>query len=286
MNVMPEAQAGLQEMVREVAEWRLTEYLDRARRQTSGAYTLKVSHASGRPILFLPLEPERSDLPTGWTEVLIDGERFSANFVRVALNVVRREGQEENQLPRILRGWFGPDAGAPGTRHVVELEEVGGRWELRPIGRVLGQLQLWRAYSREEIPPLFGMEFSTAIWNVGYVKRNGHIFLLTTLDKAGHGSDFQYRDHFLNPTEFEWQSQNRTTQGSADGQDIRHHVERGIPVHLFVRAQKKRDGGGAAPFIYCGDVRFVSWQGDNPITVRWALPEPVPARLRQELTVR
>ncbi len=98
------------------------------------------------------------------------------------------------------------------------------------------------------------MEFSTAIWNVGFVKRNGHIFLLTTLDKSGHGSDFQYNDHFVSPTEFEWQSQNRTTQASADGQAIQHHVERGIRVHLFVRGQKKLAQGGAAPLVYCGDV--------------------------------
>lgn len=36
---------------------------------------------------------------------------------------------------------------------------------------------------------------------------------------------------------------------------------------------------------YCGDVRFVSWRGDKPITVRWELPETVPARLRGELAV-
>ncbi|MBA3885562.1 MAG: DUF3427 domain-containing protein, partial [Acidobacteria bacterium] len=172
-----------------------------------------------------------------------------------------------------------------GTRHVVELEERDGAWELRPVGRREGQLQLWRAYSREEIPPLFGMEFSTAIWNVGYVKRNGHMFLLTTLDKAGHGSEFQYKDHFLSPTEFAWQSQNRTSQASADGQDIRKHAGREIPVHLFVRSQKKLPGGGSAPFVYCGDVDFIDWHGDKPITVRWRLREPVPERLWGELRV-
>ena len=63
---------------------------------------------------------------------------------------------------------------------------------------------------------------------------------------------------------------------SADGRDIKNHVEREIAVHLFVRAQKKRSGGGSAPFIYCGDVVFQSWQGDKPITVRWQLSGPVP----------
>ncbi|MDQ3347663.1 MAG: DUF3427 domain-containing protein [Acidobacteriota bacterium] len=285
MTVRASAAQGLQELVRELAEWRLTQYLDRVEVQTGGYSTLKVSHSSGKPILYLPVGPERSDLPDDWTEVDIDGQRYEANFVKVAVNVVRRPGQDANELPRILRGWFGADAGAPGTRHSVALEQRDGIWHLRPLGQRAGQLQLWRTYSREEIPPLFGLEFSTAIWNVGFVKRPGHIFLLTTLDKAGHGSEFQYKDHFLSPTEFEWQSQNRTGQTSADGQDIEKHAEKEIKVHLFVRAQKKRNGGGAAPFVYCGDVRFVSWRGDKPITVRWVLPEVVPARLREELGI-
>jgi len=89
-------------------------------------------------------------------------------FVKVAVNVVRQSEEGDNDLPGILRGWFGPDAGAPGTRHTVALEKRGADWHLRPLGQRAGELQLWRAYSREEIPPLFGLEFSTAIWNVGF----------------------------------------------------------------------------------------------------------------------
>lgn len=268
---------ALQELVRELAEWRLTEYLDRAQTQTAGHSTLKVSHAAGgQPILFLPAEPERSDLPDGWTDVQIDSAKYSANFVKVAVNVIRKPGDEENQLPKILRGWFGPDAGASGTRHAVALARRGNDWHLTPLGRRDGQLQLWRSYSREEIPPLFGLEFSPAIWNAGFVKRPGAIFLLATLDKSGHGSEFQYKDHFVSRSEFEWQSQNRTSQDSRDGQDISKHANRDIAVHLFVRAQKKRAGGTSAPFVYCGDVRFLSWHGEKPITVRWQLPAEVP----------
>ena len=140
-------------------------------------------------------------------------------------------------------------------------------------------MKLWQSYSREEIPALFGLEFSTAIWNEGFVRMPGHIFLLVTLDKSGHAEDFQYHDRFISPTEFEWQSQNRTSQESADGRAIRNHVGQGIAVHLFVRSQKKRPGGGSAPFIYCGDVQFMSWKGEKPITVKWQLPAPVPDSL-------
>jgi len=212
----------------------------------------------------------------GRTEVFIDGEAYSANFVKVAVNVVRRSGDEDNQLPSILRRWFGPDAGAPGTRHVVALEQRNDGWHLTPLGRRRGELQLWRSYSREEIPSLFGFEFSTAIWNAGFVKRPGHIFLLVTLDKSGHGNQFKYKDRFVSRSEFEWQSQNRTSQDDSDGQDIRQHAERGCSVHLFVRDKKKRPRGAAAPFVYCGGVRFMNWHGNQPITVRWKLSSEVP----------
>ena len=52
-------------------------------------------------------------------------------------------------------------------------------------------------FARGDSARLFGLEFSTAIWNAGFVKRPGHIFLLVTLDKSGHGSEFQYKDHFI-----------------------------------------------------------------------------------------
>jgi hypothetical protein len=170
----------------------LTEYLDRARTQTAAFSTLKVSQASGRPTLFLPPAPERSDLPEGWTDVFVENTVYSGHFVKIALNIVRKSGDEENHLRKILRRWFGPDAGAPGTRHSVALER-GQPVAPQAAGPSDGELQLWRSYSREEIPPLFGFEFSTAIWNAGFVKRPGHIFLLATLDKSGHGSEFQYR---------------------------------------------------------------------------------------------
>jgi hypothetical protein len=35
--------------------------------------------------------------------------------------------------------------------------------------------------------------------------------------------------------------------------------------------------------VFCGDVEFVEWEGEKPITVRWQLSEPVPERLLGEL---
>jgi hypothetical protein len=189
----PDDRPALQELARELADWRLAEYVDRLERQPQGdtSYLCKVSHASGKPILFLPNRDQNPGLPSGRTPVQIDGATYEADFVKVALNVVRLPGDTRNRLPEILRGWFGPDAGLPGTRHEVALDQGSDGWQLRPSGQADRGIHLWRRYPREQIPPLFGLPFSVAIWNAGFVVRPGHVFLLVTLDKSGKSSDFQ-----------------------------------------------------------------------------------------------
>jgi hypothetical protein len=100
-----EVRKAADRLVREIVEWRITDYLDRGR---AGEVKLtrivcEVSHAGGRPLIFLDRE-RNLDLPIGWTEIRVDGELYLGNFVRAALNVVRREGSAENRLPSLLRG--------------------------------------------------------------------------------------------------------------------------------------------------------------------------------------
>lgn len=143
--------------------------------------------------------------------------------------------------------------------------------------------ELWREYMREEIPPLFGLKFSTGSWNQGFVVQGKNVFLLATLDKSDLQQDHKYDDGFLSPNRFRWQSQNRTTQRSTHGQIIRQALP-GYAIHLLVRATKKR-GQSATPFIYCGEVYFRDWNGEAPITVEWALRSPIPTHLLRTLKV-
>ncbi len=144
---------------------------------------------------------------------------------------------------------------------------------------------VWKAYSREQIPALFGLPFSASIWEQGFVRRDRLTFLLVTLDKSTSAKKHKYLDHFESPTDLQWQSQNRTARASKHGQSIRDHRTLGIDVLLFVRPRSKTREGKAAPFTYCGPVDFVSWDGDRPITVKWRLREAVPERLWEELRV-
>ncbi len=141
-EVVPQDRAPLRELVREIAEWRLAEYLarDASRPRGGESYACKVSHAAGKPILFLPSRDQNIGLPLGRTHLLADGTGYEADFVKVALNVARRPGERRNRLPEILRGWFGPDAGLPGTRHEVRLERTAEGWTLRPVVSVADEL--------------------------------------------------------------------------------------------------------------------------------------------------
>jgi hypothetical protein len=125
--------APAQELIREIVDWRLAEYFARSGPAEGPDLVLKVSHANGSPILFLPDRSTHEDLPEGWTDIKMDNEVLSANFVKVAVNVARRPDNDENVLPQKLRQWFGDDAGKPGTRHQVVLKREGDGWRLQPL---------------------------------------------------------------------------------------------------------------------------------------------------------
>jgi hypothetical protein len=134
---------------------------------------------------------------------------------------------------------------------------------------------------REEIPPLWGLDFNPSKWQQGFVRHENHMFLLVSLDKQGMAEQHQYEDRFLDRDLFQWVSQNRTKRTSQTGRRIAEHENNGAYVHLFVRDKRKTPAGKAAPFIYCGEVSFVDWSGDQPITVHWRLKEPLPESLAQ-----
>jgi hypothetical protein len=106
------------------------------------------------------------------------------------------------------------------------------------------------------------------------------MFLLVSLEKAGLQKQHQYKDLFVSPDLFQWVSQNQHAQEGKVAQALKHHREHDIQVHLFVRTVRKTQRGKASPFIYCGDVEFIDWEGTKPITIRWRLKEQVPDYLQ------
>jgi hypothetical protein len=194
---------------------------------------------------------------------------------------------DANVLPEVLRNWYGAQAGQPGSAQLAVFERARGGYTLAPVrGEASPQdaPRLWAAYPRAEAARLLGVELKGFEAQSGVVDRPGMLLLFVTLDKSGKPEEHRYEDAFLSPTEFRWQSQNRTKRDSRIGHMI---AQRGTPpetVHLFVRARGK-GRAGVEPFTYCGPLTFERWENDNPITVWWRLAAPLPEKLRGPLRV-
>jgi len=281
--VDPQDAEAFANLTRELVDWRIASYLSRGSESEAESVQCKVIQSNGRPIIKLPDGDARQLLPEGQQEVTIDGKPYIATFAKIAINLVESEPGEGNMLAGIMRRWFGPDAGLPGTQFTVDIRNTESGWEIAGPEPTSDGAELWKRYSREQIPGMYGFTFNTGAWNSGFVRKESHTFLLVTLDKQDANADFQYRDYFENESIFHWQSQNQTTPSSKAGQSIKNHQSQDIDVHLFVRL-KKKEGNKAAPFHYCGDVDFVEWHGGEekkePISVTWRLQNQLPDRLR------
>lgn len=118
-------------LVRELVEWRLAEYIGRVPppAESSGTeFIAKVIQSSGRPIIMLPDRTRTTGVPRGTVPLRVGDQRYEADFAKVALNVIRTPGDKQNQLAEVLRGWFGPKAGQPGTSHRVQFRLADGVW--------------------------------------------------------------------------------------------------------------------------------------------------------------
>ena len=128
---------SLEALTEEIVDWRLAAYSQSRQldRRVGGepVFEGKVSHAQGRPILFLPDRVQVPGRPLGVTDVeLPDGRTWKFKFVKVACNVAAPKGETTNRLSELLRQWFGPNAGLPGTNFTVLFETRNGIWHATP----------------------------------------------------------------------------------------------------------------------------------------------------------
>jgi superfamily II DNA or RNA helicase/diadenosine tetraphosphate (Ap4A) HIT family hydrolase len=119
-------------LLRELVDWRLAEYLDRAKKQVGNR--CRIISSGGRPIIKLPSRTGGANPPSDWVLVEIDGNAYAVKFAQQYINVVR-ETQEStvNILGDILRSWYGPTVGQAGTRFEVQLVQDADGWHLRKV---------------------------------------------------------------------------------------------------------------------------------------------------------
>jgi superfamily II DNA or RNA helicase/diadenosine tetraphosphate (Ap4A) HIT family hydrolase/SOS-response transcriptional repressor LexA len=125
-------------MTAELVDYRLAHYaktrIERAAGLSAGRFLAKVSHSSGKPILRLPTVEELPGRPIGpTTATLPNGSQWVFKFVKIACNVASPLGSEENQILPLLRGWFGENAGAPGTNYQVAFIKSESGWAVEPV---------------------------------------------------------------------------------------------------------------------------------------------------------
>ncbi|CAD5378974.1 conserved hypothetical protein [Pseudomonas sp. OF001] len=196
----------------------------------------------------------------------------------VAIERQDESGDNQYLLRKVLKdanGQYRLRANNPDYADILVSDEL--REQLRTFARLKAvidplQMQVGQRFMREEIPPLFGVEFNAGNWNSGHVvigERNAHV-LLVTLNKQGKAEDLRYRDHWIDEQHFHWQTQNQTAPDNKRGKEIIHHAALGIDLHLFVR-DNKLENGKAAPFRYYGKVNYQSHSGSKPMSVVFEL---------------
>ncbi len=132
------------DLVRELVDYRLAVYRRRNEVPADEGFVCRVTWNKRDPILKLPSRTRRP-IPEGEQSVrLPDGSVWLFRFMKEFVNVARPPGADRNALPDLLRGWFGPTAGHPGTAFDVRfVASPGGLW-VEPVQGQVVELPTFR----------------------------------------------------------------------------------------------------------------------------------------------
>ena len=159
-------------------------------------------------------------------------------------------------------------------------EQIPPGMTLLPVARFVQVVSehegpvLWGRYDRDEAAAMFGLK-SDRSWQVGQrdvvVRNKGHSILFVKLHKGKDTPPEQrYSDRFESPTEFQWESQAKTTPTRKRGRNIIEQARNNQRIHLFCRYDDNED------FIYCGELKYLRHQGSEPIRIWFELGRPLP----------
>jgi superfamily II DNA or RNA helicase/HKD family nuclease len=172
-------------------------------------------------------------------------------------------------------------------RSVVDIAFESARHETVSLSGALANLplQVHARYQREEI--LAALDFprnpNSMREGVWYSRPQNIDLLLVTLKKAesDYSPTTMYRDYPISPTLFHWESQSTTSLASETG---RRYISGGSTVLLFAREEPK-DEFGTSSYLFLGEGRHVSHEGERPIAITWALSHAMPTDFFTSATV-
>jgi superfamily II DNA or RNA helicase/diadenosine tetraphosphate (Ap4A) HIT family hydrolase/SOS-response transcriptional repressor LexA len=131
--------AAFSRLSSEIVDWRLAAYCisrgleTAASPQSNLEFEASVAQVNKKPLLLLPPANGNQKRPTGITEVqLPEGDIWNFQMQKSRCHTASLQGSTDNQLPDLLRHWFGENAGLPGTAFRVRFRCENGLWSVSP----------------------------------------------------------------------------------------------------------------------------------------------------------
>ena len=142
----------------------------------------------------------------------------------------------------------------------------------------------YKEYKRVELQILLDSKVPKGSWRAGYANTEKDICLFATIDKTHiFQENLKYDNSLFADDIIQWISQPKTSHNSNVGQMFIHHKEKGFKVHIFIRKYAFMNGNKTNPFIYLGNAKYYSSQGDKPMKILWKLDKKIPQKLIYEL---
>lgn len=148
-------------------------------------------------------------------------------------------------------------------------------------------LDIYASYNINQIMVAFGKTKDDYVFpmrqGVLYVEeRQTDLFFITiNKNEEDYLPSTMYNDYAINSELFNWESQSTTSVNSPTGQRYINDRTEEHKVLFFVR-ESKNQYNHAMPYVFLGNAKYVSHQGNNPIQIVWRMDHPIPERIIRE----
>jgi len=146
-------------------------------------------------------------------------------------------------------------------------------------------LKVHGRYTREQILAAFGdstfQRKSSNREGVVYLANKKSELLLITLEKTeeNYSPTTMYNDYAINEYIFHWQSQNSSKPELGKGLSYITHQETDKSILLFIREKNTDEFGNTVGYVFLGHANYKEHYGSKPMSINWALKEPIPPYL-------
>lgn len=152
-------------------------------------------------------------------------------------------------------------------------------------------LDIYASYSIQQIMVAFGKTKEDYVYpmreGILYVedKHSDLFFITINKNEEDYLPSTMYNDYAKSSELFNWESQSTTGIDTPTGQRYINDRTEEHKVLLFVR-ESKNQYNHAMPYVFLGNSKYVSHQGNKPIQIVWKMDHPIPERIIRESNLR